>query len=61
MISDFINVIGQGYTPIVTTLPDGSYDVSMDWAYIGCMALLIVVLYCVLRIVGRLLCGRERG
>lgn len=61
MLTDFINFIGQGYTPIVTTLPDGSYDVSIDWAYLGACAFLLIAFYCTMRIIGRLLCGRDRG
>lgn len=60
MIDSIISVIGRGYTPVITELPDGTFDVSCDWAFIGCIALCVVALYCFLRIVGHLLCGDRR-
>ena len=60
MIQDFVNFLGQGYAPIVTALPDGTYDVSIDWSYIGAIVFVIVALYAVLRILGALLCGSRR-
>lgn len=61
MLSDFIDFIGEGYSPIITELGDGTYDVSTNWAYIGACAFLLIAFYCTMRIIGRLLCGRDRG
>ena len=61
MLNDFISFIGAGYEPIITELSDGTIDVSTNWAYIGAIAFLLVAFYCTMRIIGRLLVGRERG
>lgn len=61
MLQDFIDFIGGGYEPIVTELGDGTFDVSTNWAYIGAIAFTLIAFYCVMRIIGKLLCGRDRG
>lgn len=52
VISDLIG----SYTPIVTTLSDGSESVQLDYVWIASAILFIVTLYCVLRTIGGLIC-----
>lgn len=60
MLQDFIDMIGE-YEPIITELPDGSFDVSINWTYLALILFLVIAFYGFLKIFGRLVCGRDGG
>lgn len=53
----FVDCFGS-YTPIVTTLADGSEHVSCDWSYIGMVAIVCIVFWCCLRVIGGIICAK---
>lgn len=64
-IRDFlISILGE-YTPVsyiysvsedtvISVIPDGLAGV--DWLYVGTLALVVVVIYCVFKCIGGLIC-----
>lgn len=54
----FDSVFGT-YAPIIVEVGDGTNVAMTDWGYVGKVALLLVGMYCVLRLLGGLIRGRD--
>lgn len=65
-IRDFLLSVLGSYEPVTYAVYDVAADTvthvvpaglaGVDWLYVGCLALLIVVVYCVLKCLGGLIC-----
>lgn len=51
------DLIGE-YSPIVTTLSDGSENVQVDYGWIAAAIIFIIAFYSILRVVGGLICKK---
>ena len=47
------------YQPIVTTLSDGTEIVTTDWGYVCRVAFVVVICFCILKIVGGFIRGKQ--
>lgn len=58
MIYDkFIAIFGE-YAPTVTVLADESEIVTINWGYVGSVAIFIILFYSLLRILGGIICAK---
>lgn len=61
-MNDFTEVwtsIFGTYTPIVTTLTDGTEIVCTDWGYVCRVAFFVIMCFCLLKIVGGFIRGKQ--